>query len=353
MARFTKLKELAQKDAAGWHFQVRAPSNIALIKYWGKKGAQLPCNPSLSMTLSAAYTQSDFKVNMAVGEGSFDFLLEGQKRSGFDSKAMKLWQLIGSSYPELLQYDIQVDSKNTFPHGAGIASSASGMAAVALGLLALVGESDLKVISSFARLGSGSACRSLFSDFALWGQSEVLTESSDEYACEFKQYHAGFSELGDAIVIVSGDEKSVSSSQGHDLMKTHPYAERRFAVARQNLSTLSSALKGGEWKSFIEVVEREAFELHSLMMTGTPSYTLMTPQTLEFIIRFRKWRDQEEVKAAFTLDAGPNIHVIHAASEAKRVQLWLEELTASGFSARTLFDQMGSGAYIVAGGESL
>lgn len=352
MARFINLRELAQ-TTTGWHYQVRAPSNIALIKYWGKKAAQLPCNPSLSMTLAQAYTQSDFDVTRAQKEGELEFLLEGHKKSGFDSKALKLWQLICSKYPELLNYNIRIDTRNTFPHGAGIASSASGMAALALGLLALVGESDLKVISSFARLGSGSACRSLYPNFALWGQSEISAASSDDYACEYPEYHADFSQLRDAIVIVSGEEKSVSSSQGHDLMKTHPYGQRRFEVARQNLKTLSAALKSGDWNSFIEVVEREAFELHSLMMTGTPSYTLMTPATLDFIIRFRKWRDQAQVKAAFTLDAGPNIHVIHAASEAKRVQVWLETLIAEGFSARTLFDHMGAGAYIIAGGESL
>ena len=352
MARFTNLKELAQKNT-GWHYQVQAPSNIALIKYWGKKIGQLPCNPSLSMTLAQAYTQSDFEVTRTLQKGGFEFLLEGQKKAGFDSKAVKLWQLIGSNYPELLNYDIKVDTKNTFPHGAGIASSASGMAALALGLLALVGESDLKVISSFARLGSGSACRSLYPNFALWGKSEIFAESSDEYAYEYQDYHSDFNELRDAIVIVSAAEKSVSSSQGHDLMKTHPYGQRRFEVARQNLVTLADALKKGDWHSFIGVVEREAFELHSLMMTGTPSYTLMTPQTLDFIIRFRKWRDEKQVKAAFTLDAGPNIHVIHAASEAKRVKEWLEALIAEGFNASTLFDHMGTGAYIKAGGESL
>lgn len=337
MVRFTKGVAL---------FEVSAPSNIALIKYWGKTGNQLPCNPSLSMTLTHAKTLSQFKVQ--IGSGKFTFLLEGSERIGFDSKAHRLWEKIAESYPALLKYDVVVDSRNTFPHGAGIASSASGMAALAQGLLALADVTDKKVVSDFARQGSGSACRSVFDQFALWGKSEHLPHSSDLYACDVSNIHAEFVNMGDAIVIVSSREKSVSSTAGHELMNHHPYAKRRFEVARENLAILLAALEKGDWEGLIDVCEREALELHSMMMTGRPSYTLMTPATLDFIIRFRSWRDENKVKAAFTLDAGPNIHVLHAHSEKERVEAWLNELISEKkFEARLLFDVAGLGAQTI------
>ncbi len=333
-------------------YRVRSASNIALIKYWGKHGEQLPCNPSLSLTLSHCYTECCFNLG-SDNPGSVDFTLEGAKKVGFDSKAIKLHKRIARDYPELLKYSFKIDSRNTFPHGAGIASSASALSSLAMGYLEAIGVSDRNIISHYARIGSGSAARSVLDGLSLWGATKLLQGSSDEYAVAVKNVDPTFLSLRDTIVVVSDEEKEVSSTAGHALMETHPYAKRRFEVARENLEKLLTSLEIGDWNSFIEVVEREAMELHALMMTGIPSYTLMKPATLDFIIKFRKWRAVSGAQAAFTLDAGPNIHVIHSAQDAQLVSDFVSQwIGANEAKARVIQDVAGKGSLLLSQGEN-
>ncbi len=329
-------------------YLVRSASNIALIKYWGKHSEQLPCNPSLSLTLTHCYTESSFRVTKD-SQGTLEFTLEGKRKEGFDAKALKLHKRIATDYPELLKFSFRVDSHNTFPHGAGIASSASALSCLAQGFLEVIGVREPMIISRYARLGSGSACRSVLDGLSLWGATKLLDESSDDHAVAVKDVDPTFLGLRDSIIVVSSQEKEVSSSAGHALMETHPYAKRRFEVARENLEKLLISLKCGDWNSFIEVVEREALELHSLMMTGIPSYTLMKPGTLDFIIQFRKWRANSQARAAFTLDAGPNIHVIHSPQDAQLVQEFIQSWSeSSGHAERVIADVAGHGTRTLA-----
>lgn len=328
-------------------YRVRSASNIALIKYWGKFGEQLPCNPSLSVTLSNCFTEASFLVSRE-NPGALDFTLEGKKKEGFDSKAIKLHKRIAKDYPSLLEYSFKIDSRNTFPHGAGIASSASALSCLAKGFLHALAINDPKIVGSYSRIGSGSACRSVLDGLSLWGQTKFIKESSDEYAVPVKKVDPIFLGLLDSIVVVSDEEKEVSSSAGHALMETHPYAKRRFEVARENLEKLLISLEVGDWSSFIEVVEREALELHSMMMTGIPSYTLMKPATLDFIINFRKWRAKSHARAAFTLDAGPNIHVIHSPDDYELVDSFINEwMKKQGTGVSLIKDHAGMGSQIL------
>lgn len=330
-------------------YLVRSASNIALIKYWGKHSEQLPCNPSLSLTLTNCYTESSFTVAKD-SRGALEFTLEGKQKEGFDSKALKLHQRIARDYPQLLDFSFNVDSRNTFPHGAGIASSASALSCLAQGFLEAIGVREQGLIGHYARLGSGSACRSVLDGLSLWGTTKLIEGSSDDYAVPVKDIDPTFLGLRDSILVVSSEEKEVSSSAGHALMETHPYAKRRFEVARENLEKLLISLKNGDWNSFIEVVEREALELHALMMTGIPSYTLMRPGSLDFIVKFRKWRLESEARAAFTLDAGPNIHVIHSPEDTHLVQAFIQDwMKSSGYAERVIEDVAGRGTRTLEG----
>lgn len=313
----------------------QAPSNIALVKYWGKYGYQLPMNPSLSFTLSHAVTKTKIKVvkkaNKPVTSLKFNGKESGEK---FVSRYEKYLNKNISDFKFLNDFSIEIETENTFPHSAGVASSASSFASFALCLIEAEceyrkDEFSLKkfqnTLSDFARRGSGSASRSLFGPVALWGECNEVHSSSNEYAVEVDGIHDVFKTFCDTILIVDDGEKKVSSSVGHELMNNHPFREIRKKHACENAAKLLDILKKGDLTSFIEIVESEALELHSMMMTSTPSFILMKPKTLEIIEKIREFREQTQTPVCFTLDAGPNVHVLYPKSEKDKVHEFLQQ----------------------------
>ncbi|HHB78163.1 MAG TPA: diphosphomevalonate decarboxylase [Saprospiraceae bacterium] len=304
------------------HWQ--SPSNIAIIKYWGKHGQQLPQNPSLSFTLQNALTET--KLSYAPKEGpstgiELDFWFEEQRNEAFGAKvAAYLTELI-PTYPFLEQLSLKIETVNSFPHSAGIASSASSMSALALCLCSLedhffgtLGDDTAfdRKASHLARLGSGSASRSIYAGASVWGKTDFVENSSDLYAVSVaERLHPIFTTLHDDILIVSAKEKAVSSRAGHALMNENPYAPTRYAQANQRLGTLLKALEAGDLEKFGEITENEALTLHGLMMTSHPSYLLMEPQTISIIRAIRQYRAETKIPVFFTLDAGPNVHMLY------------------------------------------
>lgn len=307
------------------HILWRSPSNIALIKYWGKHGVQLPRNPSLSLTLAASCTDTQLEYEMREGsdDGQIDltFFFHEQENEAFRAKVLEYLISLLPSMPFLKQLKLTVQTGNSFPHSAGIASSASGMSALALCLCSLEDRFfgtlqdpaafDQKA-SMLARLGSGSACRSIFPYAALWGASTQVPGSSDEFAVPMESHiHETFKDFHDDILIVSREEKSVSSRDGHALMEGNPYADARYAQARARLLTLLDAMRTGDLPEFGKIVEDEALTLHALMMCSNPSYTLMRPDSLAIIEKVRQYRADTGHQVYFTLDAGPNVHLLY------------------------------------------
>ncbi|MFN0035989.1 MAG: diphosphomevalonate/mevalonate 3,5-bisphosphate decarboxylase family protein [Saprospiraceae bacterium] len=303
----------------------RSPSNIALVKYWGKHGIQLPRNPSLSLTLAASCTdtQLDYAMREGADDGQIelDFLFHEEENEPFRAKVLEFLTGLLPSMPFLKQLKLTVHTGNSFPHSAGIASSASGMSALALCLCSLEDRFfgtlqdpaafDRKA-SMLARLGSGSACRSIFPHAAVWGATPLVPGSSDEYAVAVgDQIHEVFKDFHDDILIVSRDEKAVSSRAGHALMEGNPYAEPRYAQARTRLGTLLDAMRTGELPTFGKIVEDEALTLHALMMCSNPAYTLLRPASLAIIEKVRQYRADTGHQVYFTLDAGPNVHLMY------------------------------------------
>jgi len=297
----------------GWS----APSNIALVKYWGKKdGIQIPSNPSVSLTLENARTNAEMIVSPK-GEQWIELFFEGEVMPAFLPKIEKFFNLTSQYLPFVKDFSFTLKTSNTFPHSAGIASSASSMAAIALCLVefeeSVTGESYQKSnfferASFLARLGSGSACRSLFSHGASWGQGESF--GNDLLASPIKM-NDKFKTMRDTIILVDTGEKKVSSRQGHGLMRNHPYAESRFIHAHENWQHAISWLEDGNWDYLGNLVEEEALALHAMMMTSRPGYILMDSKSVEVINKVRKFRYSTEVPLYFTLDAGPNIHLLY------------------------------------------
>jgi len=328
--------------------EYRAPSNIAFIKYWGKYGRQYPMNPSLSMSLSNCYTQT--KINYIADSkspGLKNLKFENKPNELFFKKIKKFTESIIDILPTLKTLEFEIESYNSFPHSTGIASSASSMAALACCLVEVElgkssGDDFDKLASIVARLGSGSACRSIFDDYAHWGETKTGS-GSNEYAIELKEYHENFKHINDAILIVSSDEKSVSSTQGHSLMNTHLYREVREFQANENYRTLLNAMINGDFKCFGEILENEALSLHALMMTSYPSFILLTPKSLELIELIRSFRAKTNLNLYFTIDAGPNIHLIYPDTDKLRVEEFIKS-QCEGICEKIIFDKKGDGA---------
>lgn len=333
----------------------KSPSNIALVKYWGKFGNQLPKNPSLSFSLKESYSQTTIQYQSAKNTPKREFLFENTTQEKF---AKRIWEYIDSLdkiYPFLSELDLRISSHNSFPHSAGIASSASAMSALALCFVDMERkiygspkrEADfLKKASYLARLASGSAARSVYPGFSIWGMAKSIEESSDnKFAISFNQnIHPHFDHLKDTILIVDSGEKEVSSSVGHSLMNDHPFAEDRILQANKHLKELSNALHCGDKNTFIKVVESEALSLHGLMMSSNPWFVLMKPQSLEIIQKIKTYREQTGYFICFTLDAGPNVHIIYSDEKELDIIRFIDnELKPLCYQNKAIYDEMGDG----------
>lgn len=324
----------------------KSPSNIAIVKYWGKHGEQLPANPSMSLTLSEAYTVTS--VDHVPGTGQVRFLFEGNEKPEFTARVVKYIDRLRRDMPILGELDLTINSENSFPHSAGIASSASAMSALALCLYSVAldaGNSVDQSASFYARLGSGSACRSLDGPVVAWGEMDGIEGSSDLSGVRVSGIHKVFETFRDSILIVDRSEKQVKSTAGHALMHTNPYADQRFGRARKQLGRLLKAMRTGDIKTFGEIAEAEALDLHAMMMTSTPSYMLMRPGTVEIIERVRSFRRQHDVPVYFTLDAGPNAHILYPESAEQEVLRLIDsELKQYCADGMIIHDKTGHGA---------
>jgi diphosphomevalonate decarboxylase len=345
--------EKVENGSISW----KSPSNIALIKYWGKYGNQLPRNPSLSFTLEEAHTIMNLEWSAKErpdNELSLKLFFNNLRHEPFEEKLKAKLSGLANIFPFINQLDLVIDTANSFPHSAGIASSASSMSALALCLCSMedhffgtLEEDKLfeQKASFVSRLLSGSACRSIYGTAAIWGEIAEIPESADLYAIPAEdRIHPVFKDFQNSILIVSADEKAVSSSEGHRLMENNPYANSRYAQAKQRLIALLQALETGDVEKMGHIAEEEALSLHALMMTSTPSYLLLEPATLLLIQKIRRFRQESGIPAYFTLDAGPNIHLLYPSSYVNEVNDFIiSELSAHCADGMFIADQVGEG----------
>lgn len=325
-----------------------APSNIALIKYWGKHSNQLPCNPSISFSLKHSVTKTTAEFTAKADKNiSLDFNFKEKAADGFSTKINKYFEKIKNETNVVLDYHFKISSENTFPHSAGIASSASSMASLALIIASL--EKDQKDFyqraAYLARIGSGSATRSVYGGFVSWGKNSFLESASDEHGTSIDHLvHPDFKRMGDAILIVDSNQKKISSSQGHELMKTNPYRETRFLQAHANYNECLGALKTGDWEKLAEVVEREALSLHALMMMSKPSFILLHPNSLRLIELINDFKMSSKLPVSYTIDAGPNIHLLYDTRYKNKVMDFVKQvLTPYLENGRFIDDERGEG----------
>ena len=330
----------------------KSPSNIALVKYWGKIGEQIPANPSISFTLNNCHTLTTLKYKKAESL-SFKVFVEGVREESFEPKIKKFLERIQKYCSFIEQYSFEIHTKNTFPHSSGIASSASGLSALALCITSIektldntMSDSFFKEKSSFlARLGSGSACRSIYPELVVWGENQSFENSSDLVAIPFDGAHEVFKDFQDTILLVDKGQKVVSSTVGHNLMHNHPFSKQRFTQAHENLEQLKKALIEGDLKTFTAIVESEALTLHAMMMTSNPYFILMKPNTLNIIEEVWAYREKHNLNLTITLDAGANVHLLYPKSEEKQAMSLINNTLIEFCENKSyICDEVGSGS---------
>jgi diphosphomevalonate decarboxylase len=334
-----------------------APSNIALVKYWGKRAHQLPENCSLSFTLEKSVTTTCLtfhKKDYPDKKISVEYFFHSEQHPAFERKTEKLLNDLVAEMPFLADYKLLFHSENNFPHSTGIASSASSMSAMALCLVSMeefvnqkkLPENDFFRRASFiSRLGSGSASRSVFGGVVTWGKNPVVQQSSDEYATPFPLPEGSrLNQLMDIILIVSSEEKRVSSSSGHSLMSGHPYHDGRIVQANNHMREISEAIRNSDYQTIAAIAENEALSLHALLMTSSQNGLLLKPQTISIIEEIRKFRTQTGLDLFFTIDAGPNVHLIYFEDQREMILPFVHDILLKFCEdGRWIDDKIGSG----------
>jgi diphosphomevalonate decarboxylase len=265
-------------------------------------------------------------------ELSIKVLLDKKDEPSFVFKIEQFIKRISDIFPFVTSGEYEINTTNSFPHSSGIASSASGMSALALCICDIASKKGLldskdffQTASHLARLGSGSASRSIFGPLSIWGEHSDFVGSSDEFAIPYTKASSIFNNYCDTILLVHKGQKSVSSSVGHNLVNNHPFSEARFLQATENMIEIESTLQSADLDAFINIVEREALTLHSLMMSSNPYFILMKPNTMNIINAIWEKRRTSNVKWCFTLDAGANVHFLYPSEEKEMAIQFIEK----------------------------
>ncbi len=317
----------------------KACSNIAFIKYWGKLDFEqnVPLNDSVSMTLSEAVTTTTVEWDPELTDD--ELYLDGERV--LDHRLLRVSRYLDRIRDQYYRMGARVASQNSFPAGTGIASSASAFAALSTAALAAFGEGmpDETEMTRWARRGSGSACRSIQAGFVQWTGGTDDASSVSEQLCGPEHW-----DLRDLVVVVSRKPKVIGSSEGHRIAVRHPFMAARQRNLGARILSLKGALAARDVETFGELVEHEAMEVQAIMMSGRPSALYLQPGTIALIHALRAWREDEGVPVWFTLDAGPNLHVLCEGDVAWEVK---ERLRRIAPDAEILENRPGPGARTV------
>ncbi|MBI5302055.1 MAG: diphosphomevalonate decarboxylase [Chloroflexi bacterium] len=290
-----------------------AKSNIAFIKYWGNRDAtyRVPLNNSISMNLDHATTTTTVAFNAMLNDDSVTLANEP---ASVAVRARVIAHLDRIRARAKIETRARVASQNNFPTGTGMASSASAFAALSLAATRAAGLSlNERELSMLARQGSGSACRSIPDGFVEWMAG---TEHANSYAVSLAP--ADFWDLRDVIAIVSTEEKKVGSSDGHNRAQTSHFIDERLRALPLRLQRVRRALFAKDLALLGPALEEDAVELHIIAMTSTPPIYYWSPAMVRVIQAAHAWR-AEGLAVYFTLDAGPNVHLICEGKDAEEV----------------------------------
>jgi diphosphomevalonate decarboxylase len=298
----------------------QASPNIAFIKYWGNRdnAMRLPMNGSISMNLDGLYTRTTVSFQHSL---PFDeLIINGHEVMGAGLERVTYILDIVRGMANIPDR-AEIMTENNFPAGAGIASSASAFAALALAGSKAAGlDLSEKDLSRLARRGSGSAARSIPGGFVEWQAGE-----SDEDSFAFSIADVDHWKLVDCVAIVSAAHKKTGSTEGHSIAPTSPLQAARVADAPRRLDICRNTILNCDFDAFASIVELDSDLMHAVMMTSTPALHYWKPASLEVMNQVRIWRG-DGIPACYTVDAGPNVHVICPETEAHIIEKRLREI---------------------------
>ena len=297
-----------------------ANPNIAFIKYWGdrERALRLPANGSISMNLDGLYTRTEVVFDPALQQDSLT--LDGRSITGpglerVSALLERVRRMAG------MALHARVSSENNFPAGAGLASSASAFAALSLASSAAAGlQLSEQELSRLARTGSGSACRSVPGGFVEWQMGEG---DQDSYA--FSIASPAHWRLVDCVAIVSHEHKPTGSTEGHARAQTSPLHAARLVEVGRLLVDCRRAILSRDFEALARATEMDCHLMHAVMMTSMPALIYWQPATLDVINEVRDWREAG-LPVCYTIDAGPNVHVICEEQVATQVRAQLGQI---------------------------
>ncbi|MEN9327467.1 MAG: diphosphomevalonate decarboxylase, diphosphomevalonate decarboxylase [Candidatus Parcubacteria bacterium] len=296
-----------------------APSNIAFIKYWGKKDAvlKLPENGSISMNLSNLLTTTTVEFSETYTADSVE--LNGVREDVVESRAVEHLNRIRSVAHSSLK--AKIVTNNNFPTSTGLSSSASGFAALTLAAATAIGlRLSEKELSILARQGSGSACRSIPSGFVEW-----INGDSSETSYAVSLAGADYWDIADVIAIVNEGKKDVSTTKGMSGAASSPFFNLRLQHMPDKIACFKKALTSKDFTVFGEIIESEALELHAIMLTSHPSLIYWLPGTIQVMRAVKKWRD-EGLEVYFTVNTGQDIHLIAQTKDVEKLSIKVREI---------------------------
>lgn len=290
-----------------------APVNIALSKYWGKKDTilNLPTNGSASISLPGLGTETQIRIISATDHTQDQVSLNGQLLATDNAFAKRVSAFLNHfrGNPKTL---FEVTTYNSVPTAAGLASSASGYAALVLALDDLF-EWDLsdKELSLLARLGSGSASRSLFPGFSVWHQG-IQDDGLDSYA---ESIETQWPEFCIGLLEIDVKQKPVSSTQGmQNTVETCALYLAWPEQANRDLQTILKAIDEKDFSTLGKTAEHNALTMHATMIATWPPIVYWQPESVEAMHKVWQLREQG-VEVYFTMDAGPNLKLLFLETE--------------------------------------
>ncbi|MFT8949958.1 MAG: diphosphomevalonate decarboxylase [Liquorilactobacillus hordei] len=317
-------------------YTARAHTNIALIKYWGKKDEKLilPMNSSLSLTLDRFYTETSVMFDEQLEDDLF--LLDGSKEK--NDKISNFLEIVRQKAN--ITAKAKIISKNHVPSTAGLASSASAYAALALAASKAAGLNlDKKELSRLARRGSGSACRSIYGGLVEW-QEGIDDQTSFAHPIEMSRDF----DIAMIALVISTDFKKISSRAGMKrVVETSPYYPAWVQNTAKDLRKLKQAISKNDFETFGEVSEENAMKMHALNMSAHPHFNYLEPDSIKAMKIVEKLRSQG-VSCYYTLDAGPNVKVI---CRRKDVQAIVDRLSDSFGQEKVLVAGPGPAAHLI------
>lgn len=306
-----------------------AHSNIALIKYWGRSphhnpNLNIPLNDTVSMTKygltqdmhlqthTTVEFSDDYKEDIAILEGG---ILTGRNMERILSVINPLREYAN------IDYKFKMMSKNDFPTQAGLASSAAGFAALAIATVNALGiDFSKEEISMYARLGSGSATRSIHGGFVYWHKGNSHESSYAEQICGPDEFS-----MNAVIAIIHEGKKDVASEVGHELAETNLFNDVRAKKSQEQAEEIRKAILNDDFSKVGKIAEENCIHMHAVMMTSDPPLFYWDPGTLRVIKSIQGMR-KEGLECYFTIDAGPNIHSLCRPEDRYELQKMLEEI---------------------------